>query len=130
MFKISNQEDFRKEYPEFVSQFSHFYGSYELHGFGRYDGYRLKMGSIIDGLHQLTPIWKKKYTINDSQYFIFFNQTESQWELHEGWELHSGISSSMTIDSKKDHLYCATGLTNQFLVYLYKMFRWQQNANP
>ena len=108
-----NLKKFLDEHPDLVDRFLKFSGSYELHGFGRYDRYELKMGSTIDGLHQLTPIWKKSFTGNDSQYFIFFNQSEKQWELHEGWKLHNGFTSSMT----NGHIFCKTGLTNQFLFH-------------
>ena len=112
MFKISNVEEFSKEYPEFVNRFFNFYGSYELHGFGSYNGCELKMGSTMDGLHQLTPIWKKIFTGTDSQYFIFFNQARSTWELHEA-TTYNGLTSSVTVP----HLDCKTGSTSQFSLF-------------
>ena len=104
-FRISDQEEFSKEYPEFVSRFLNFYGSYTLAGFGRMDGCELKMGSKIDRLQGITPIWRKTFTVTDSQYFIFYNQTSSKWELHE-IETRNGFSSSIT----NHHLECKAGL--------------------
>lgn len=85
MFEISNEDEFLKKYPEFETyeRFLNFTGPYELHGFKRYDGGELKMGSTIDRQHQLNPIWGRKCSRTDSQYFIFFNQTRTRWELHE-----------------------------------------------
>merc|ERR1719204_1368966 len=61
-FEMSNLEEFLKEYPESetFNRFLNLSGSYELHGFGKYAfGGELKMRSTIDGLQDLTPIWKK-----------------------------------------------------------------------
>ena len=70
------------------------------------------MRSTIDGLHDLTPIWKKIYTGTDSQYFIFFNHTRSRWELHEK---ECGRHEKERIFTKCfDHVFCKTGFTNQF----------------
>ena len=117
-FKFVNFKKFMEEYPDFDNRFLNIIGSYELHGFGIYDRYELKMGSTMDGLHQLTPIWKKTFICIDadsqcvSQYFIFFNQTRSRWELHEK-KIYNGLSTSITYD----HIFCSTGWTNQFLLF-------------
>ena len=114
-FEMSNREQFRKENPEFETfkRFSNYSGPYELHGFGRYDRGELKMGSAIDGLNQLRPIWKKIFTANDleyidSQYFIFFNDTWSRRELLEK-RTHRGSTSSICCD----HIFCKTDLPSQ-----------------
>ena len=106
MFDILNLEEFSKQNPEFETfdRFVSFPGKYELYGFGRYEGCQLKMGSIIDGLHQLTPIWRNIYTGKDSHYFIFFNHTRSRWELHAK-RIHNGFCSSITYA----HISCKTG---------------------
>ena len=108
-------EEFLED-PDFLNRFLNIIGTYELHGFGRYDRYELKMGSKMDGLHQLTPIWKKTFVDTDSQcvsqYFIFFNQTRSRWQLHET-KTYDGLSTSI----KYDHFFCSTGLANQFLLF-------------
>ena len=82
-----------------------FSGFYRLHGFGRYEGMELKMASELDGLHGLTPVWRKNtYTNNDmrTEFFIFFNQRSEKWELHEK---HSWGSSTHF----EDHLICEAG---------------------
>ena len=126
-FEMSNDEEFWKEYPEYetFNRFLNLSGSYELHGFGRYAGGQLKMRSTVDGLHELTPIWKKIYTGTDSQFFIFFNHTRSRWELHEK-ERHDKESN---FTKGYDHIFCKTGFTNQFSLF-YEKFRRQPNAHP
>ena len=118
MLEMSNEEEFSKKYPEYETfkRFLNFSGEYELHGFGRYNGLRLKMRSAIDGqLIGLTPIWKNIFTLTDSQYFIFFNQTYSRWELHE-----MKTYSESSLPFSRDHIFCKTGLTNLFLLFYKK----------
>ena len=85
-----------------------FSGVYRLHGFGRYEGMKLKMASELDGLiHGLTPVWRK-ITNDDlrTEFFIFFNQRSEKWELHEK---HSW-------GSFEEHLICEAGCILSFSI--------------
>ena len=103
-FEMLNREEFSKEYPDFDDRFFNFSGSYTLFGFGKLDGCELKMGSTLDGLQGITPIWGKIFSLTDSLYLILYNQTSSKWELRET-KTYNGRFSQIT----HGHIECKTG---------------------
>ena len=70
-------------WDDIPAEFLYLNGFYDFIGFGRLDRCELKVELTLDGQQgdQSVPIWKKRETFTDSQYFIF--KYDSTWELHE-----------------------------------------------